>query len=219
MNLINKLTAIFEKFPGIGPRQAKRFVYFLLTRNNTYLEELAHLLLKLKKEVSVCESCMRFFANSQLSQLSNGVTKLSATKLHICEICRNPNRQDGMLMIVERDADFENIERSKIYEGKYFILGGKVPILEKNPEQKVRAQELVNIVSDRAKNKMLKEIILALPINPDGENTEQYVKRLLSPLAEKYDIKISMLGRGLSTGIELEYPDPETLKNAFKNRT
>lgn len=211
MNSINKLTAIFEKFPGIGPRQAKRFVYFLLTRNNAYLEELAHLLLKLKKEVSVCESCMRFFANSQLGN--------PATKLHVCEICRNPNRQDGMLMIVERDADFENIERSKIYEGKYFILGGKVPILEKNPEQRVRAQELVNIVSGRAKNKMLKEIILALPINPDGENTEQYVKRLLSPLAEKYDIKISMLGRGLSTGIELEYPDSETLKNAFKNRT
>lgn len=210
MNSINKLTAIFEKFPGIGPRQAKRFVYFLLTRNNTYLEELAHLLLKLKKEVSVCESCMRFFANSQLSN--------PAAKLNICEICRNPNRQDDMLMVIERDADFENIERSKIYEGKYFILGGKVPILEKNPEQRVRAQELVNIVSDRAKNKMLKEIILALPINPDGENTEQYIKRLLSPLAEKYDIKISMLGRGLSTGIELEYPDSETLKNAFKNR-
>jgi recombination protein RecR len=211
MNSINKLIELFSKFPGIGPRQAKRFVYFLLTRNSTYLEELSRLLLNLKKEVSTCESCMRFFSNPQLS---SGVTKS-----HICDICRNPNRQSEMLMMVERDADFENIEKSKVYEGKYFILGGKVPILEKHPEQRVRAQELVNIVSERAKNSALKEIILALPINPDGENTEQYVKKLLSPLAEKYDIKISMLGRGLSTGIELEYPDSETLKNAFQNRT
>lgn len=205
MNSISKLTELFSKFPGIGPRQAKRFVYFLLTRNSAYLEELARLLLELKKEVSTCESCMRFFANSMRN-----------TK--ICDICRNQNRQNEMLMVVERDADFENIERSKVYDGKYFILGDKVPILEKHPEQRVRAQELVNIVSERARSGALKEIILALPINPDGENTEQYVKKLLSPLAEKYDIKISMLGRGLSTGIELEYPDSETLKNAFKNR-
>lgn len=202
MNSINKLTEIFSKFPGIGPRQAKRFVYFLLTRNSAFLEGLARLILELKKEVTICESCMRFFANS--------------THIKMCEICRNPNRSNDMLMIVERDADFENIEKSKIYEGKYFILGGKVPILEKNPEQKVRAQELVNIVSERAK--ILKEIVLALPINPDGENTEQYIKNLLSPIVNKNNIKVSMLGRGLSTGIELEYPDSDTLKNAFKNR-
>lgn len=214
MNSIHKLTEIFSKFPGIGPRQAKRFVYFLLTRNNAYLEELAHLLLELKKEVSTCESCMRFFSNPQLSQPSNGVTRLSATKLRGCEICRDPNRQTDMLMIVERDADFENIERSKIYEGKYFILGGKVPILEKNPEQRIRVPEL----KKRAQDKNLKEIILALSVNPDGENTEKYIRELLSPLAEKNAIKISILGRGLSTGIELEYPDSETLKNAFKNR-
>jgi recombination protein RecR len=202
MNSINKLTELFSKFPGIGPRQAKRFVYFLLTRNSSFLEELSRLLLELKKEVSTCESCMRFFSNS-----------LHNTK--VCDICRDPNRQTEMLMIVERDADFENIERSKIYEGKYFILGGKVPILEKNPEQRVRVAELKKRVTDEN----IKEIILALPINPDGENTERYVREILSPIAEKNAIKISMLGRGLSTGIELEYPDSDTLKNAFKNRT
>ena len=129
MNSINKLTELFSKFPGIGPRQAKRFVYFLLTRNNAFLEELSRLLLELKKEVSTCESCMRFFAN----HLHN---------TSVCDICRNPNRQSEMLMIVERDADFENIEKSKIYEGKYFILGGKVPVLEKEPERRIRVTQL-----------------------------------------------------------------------------
>ncbi|MBL7045276.1 MAG: recombination protein RecR [Parcubacteria group bacterium] len=197
MNTISKLTELFSKFPGIGPRQAKRFVYFLLTRNSSFLEELARLLLELKKEVSTCESCMRFFSNS-----------LHNTK--ICEICRDPNRNGEMLMIVERDADFENIEKSKIYEGKYFILGGKVPILEKNPENRIRVSQL----KERIKDTNIKEVILALSVNPDGENTEKYVRDLLPS-----SCKITILGRGLSTGIELEYPDSDTLKNAFKNRT
>ena len=118
-------------------------------------------------------------------------------------------------MVVERDADFENIEKSGAFGGKYFILGGKVPILEKNPEQKIRVTEL----KERVQDKNLKEIVLALSVSPDGENTEKYVRELLSPIVEKKKIKISTLGRGLSTGIELEYPDSETLKNAFKNRT
>jgi len=145
---------------------------------------------------------MRFFSNP-----------LHNTK--VCEICRDSNRHNDMLMIIERDADFENIEKSKIYEGKYFILGGKVPILEKNPENRIRVSQL----KERIKDENIKEIILALSVNPDGENTERYVRELLTPLAEKDSIKITMLGRGLSTGIELEYPDSDTLKNAFKNRT
>lgn len=204
MNSINKLIEAYSKFPGIGPRQAKRFVYFLLTRDGNFLEEMSRLLLELKKSVVKCDSCMHFFTNTMQNK--------------ICDICKNPNRDNQMLMIVEKDADFENIEKSKIYNGKYFILGGKVPILEKNPEQKIRAKELVNIILQSIKNNNLKEIVLALPINPDGENTEQYVKKLISPIAEKYSIKVSMLGRGLSTGIELEYPDSDTLKNAFENR-
>lgn len=195
MNSINKLTELFSKFPGIGPRQAKRFVYFLLTRNSAFLEELSRLLLELKKEVSTCDLCKRFFANSHSK---------------VCPTCSDTNRNSEMLMIVERDADFENIEKSKIYDGKYFILGGKVPILEKNPENRIRVAELKKRITDEN----IKEIILALSVNPDGENTEKYVRGLLPD-----SIKVTILGRGLSTGIELEYPDSDTLKNAFKNRT
>ena len=204
MNTINKLTELFSKFPGIGPRQSKRFIYFLLTRNNGFLEELSRLISRLKKEVIVCDECKRFFANS--------------SNFNICNICADKNRNDELLMVVERDADFENIERSGAYEGKYFVLGGRAPILEKNPEQKIRARELITVINTRIKNKNLKEIILAFSVNPEGENTEFYIKKLLSPITEKHLIKISILGRGLSTGIELEYPDSETLKNAIKNR-
>ena len=90
--------------------------------------------------------------------------------------------------------------------------------IRKNPEIKVRSKELLDLVEKRAKQDGLKEIIMAMSLNPEGENTEEYIISLLSPLATHHNIKISTLGRGLSTGTELEYSDSETLKNALKNR-
>jgi recombination protein RecR len=98
------------------------------------------------------------------------------------------------------------------------VLGGTVPILEKEPERKVRSRELLKTVEKRAKEEGLKEVILAISFNSEGENTAQYIKDILSPLCEKYSLKITLLGRGLSTGTELEYSDSETIKNALKNR-
>ncbi|MCH7529793.1 recombination protein RecR [Patescibacteria group bacterium] len=205
MSTIQKLAELFSQFPGIGPRQAKRFVYFLLTRNHNFLDDLTHLITTLKKDVSSCSSCYRFFA-------PNGKS------VSLCSICSNGNRHDDMLMIIEKDIDFENIERGGVYTGKYFILGGSVPILEKEPNKRVRGKELVSAVEKLIKENTLKEIILALSVTPAGENTAQYINELLSPVVKKHSIKISTLGRGLSTGTELEYPDSETIKNALKNR-
>jgi recombination protein RecR len=112
----------------------------------------------------------------------------------------------------------ENIEKSKSFNGKYFILGGTIPILEKTPERKIRLKELMNSVESKAKSGTLKEIIIATNLNPEGENTADFIQRTLRELSEKYNIKISKLGRGLSTGTELEYSDNETIKNALQNR-
>ena len=205
MNALNKLSELFSEFPGIGPRQARRFVYFLLTRNPAYLAELVRHIENIKKEVINCESCFRFYAKD--SNVSNK-----------CQICRDPKRDRAALAIVSYDADLENIEKTKSFNGNYFVLGGTVPILEKEPEKKIRSKELLKTVEKYAKENDLKEIILAISFNSEGENTANYVKDILSPLAEKYLIKIANLGRGLSTGTELEYSDSETIKNALKNR-
>ena len=117
-------------------------------------------------------------------------------------------------MIVSRDVDFENIEKSHFYNGLYFVLGGVVPILEKAPENRIRQNELLKLVE----TKQPAEIILAMSLNPDGENTESYLRTILAPLAQAHNVKISTLGRGLSTGTELEYSDTETIKNALQNR-
>lgn len=202
MDSIDKLTEIFKEFPGIGERQARRFVYFLMFRNGEYSNNLSKLILELKKEVSQCKECFKFFLSSK-------------TKRDTCEICSSPNADTSLLMIVEKDSDLESINKSHVYHGKYFILGGLVPIVEKNTKSRVRIEELKKRLS--AVNG-LKEIILAFSISPQGEHTDQYVREQLKDVAEKNNLKISSLGKGLSTGTELEYSDNDTLKNALKNR-
>ena len=120
-------------------------------------------------------------------------------------------------MLVSHDVDFENIEKTHSYNGYYFILGGTVPILEKTPEKRIRQKDLLEIVEKRIKDG-LKEIILALNYNPEGENTLTYLKELMSSRVLDSKIRVSTLGRGLSTGTELEYSDSDTIKNALKNR-
>lgn len=206
MNSIDKLIQIFSQFPGIGPRQARRFVYYLLTRGNGSLTDLAKNIQDLKNDVVVCDDCRRFF---QLSRQDK--------EEKICKICANPRRDRSMLMIVERDVDLESVEKNGGFDGLYFVLGGSIPILEKEPETKIRAQELKTFVEDKAKQG-LKEIIIGVNWNPESENTGYFVERFLRPITEHHKIKISHLGKGLSMGSELEYTDPETLKNALRNR-
>ncbi len=213
MDSVEKLTEIFKEFPGIGERQARRFVYFLMFRNGEYSNNLSKLILELKKEASQCKECFKFFLSGK-------------TKKNVCEICDNPNTDSSLLMIVEKDSDLESIQKSRVYHGKYFILGGLVPIVEKNTKSRVRISEL----QEKIKRDFMKparphdssgaggEIILAFSISPQGDHTDSYVLEQLKDTAEKSGIKISSLGKGLSTGTELEYSDNDTLKNALKNR-
>ena len=202
MDIIDKLTEIFKEFPGIGERQARRFVYFLMFKNPSYSQNLSSLILDLKKEVTQCTECYRFFILGK----NNG---------KVCDICSNPNIDSSVLMIVEKDSDLESVNKSGVYNGKYFILGGLVPIVEKNTKSRVRIEELKQKIS---KDNVLKEIILAFSLSPQGDHTDSYVREQLQETVSKQNIKLSSLGKGLSTGTELEYSDNDTLKNALKNR-
>ena len=204
MDTIEKLTEIFKEFPGIGERQAKRFVYFLMSRNGSYVDNLTILISDLKKEISQCKECYKFFIEKN-------------NKNKICEICANPNTDSSTLMVVEKDSDFESIRKSKVYHGKYFILGGLVPVVEKTTKSRVRVNELLEKIKRDSKNG-LTEVILAFSLSPQGDHTDFYVRNELKDLLESLNIKISSLGRGLSTGTELEYSDNDTIKNALKNR-
>jgi recombination protein RecR len=185
---MNELTELFREFPGIGPRQARRFAYFLMSKPKGYTDRLIAAIQSVRNTVHTCPTCFRLLTNKE------------------CSTCVN---RENMLMIVSRDIDLENIEKTGAYNGYYFVLGGTVPILDKNPEQRIRIAELIK----RIDQNNISEIIFSMSLTPEGENTEQYVRSVI-----KKDIKMSTLGRGLSTGSELEYVDGDTLKNALKNR-
>jgi recombination protein RecR len=198
----DRLSELFMRFPGIGPRQAKRFVYFLLHANTLYRNDLVKLITDLSYSVKQCTDCFRFYAY-----------KSEGTQT-ICELCKT--RSSDSLLLCEKDVDVESLEKAGVYSGKYFILGGLVGILEKEPEKKIRQRELLKRIEE---TKDIKEIIIALSANTDGDNTFSYLEKLLAPIAQKNNIKITHLGRGLSTGTELEYSDSDTLRNALKNRS
>ena len=203
MNNLEKLTSLFESFPGIGTRQAKRFAFHILTMSDSDTAELAKLIAGLKGSVVECASCHRYFSTQ------NNET--------ICSICNSPNRSHNKLLIVERDSDVLAIERAGVYDGLYFVFGGTVPLLNTQDNKRLRGGTLKALVETRLPEG-LSEVIIGFSINPDGENTARFVESIIGEMLKEKDLKISHLGRGLSTGSELEYADPETIKNALKNR-
>ena len=159
---------------------------------------------KLKGSVKICSSCFNPFEPS-LSSATEGKGE------ELCQICSNPSRDKSQLSIVANETDLSAIEKTKKYNGLYFILGGTVSALKKSDLEKLRIKELENVIKNRSE---IKEIILAMNANTDGEATVLYLERFLKP----FNKKITRLGRGLPVGGELEYADEETLKAAFEGR-
>jgi recombination protein RecR len=204
MSSLDKLITLFESFPGVGARQAKRFAFHVLTMNDGDVADLSQLIATIKSSVVECDSCHRFFSK-------NG------GDASLCSICSASNREHDRLLVVERDSDIQAIERAGVYNGLYFVLGGTVPLLRSADTERLRAGSLKATVQARLPEG-LSEVILGFSINPDGENTARFIESVLNPILAESSVKISHLGRGLSTGSELEYADAETLKNALKNR-
>lgn len=194
MDPLRRLEELFAHFPGIGPRQAKRFVYHIQSRSPAAARELSDLIQEVRRATSECERCHRFFMGG---------------KTGICSTCSDPNRDGTTLMVVARDSDFETIEKSGAFKGLYFILGGTVPILDKEPEKRIRLEALL----ERVASEKPAEIILSLNTTPDGDNTAEIVRKAIPA-----EHKVTVLGRGLSTGAELEYADSATIRNALENR-
>lgn len=203
MSTIDRLTEFFERFPGIGPRQARRFVFHLLTEPKPEVERLASLIASVKDSVYECPQCFRFHTYNHAEFL--------------CEVCSDTSRDRSLLLVVERDSDIRSIEKAGVYKGLFFVLGGTVPLMNDDETKRLRGGALKAIVSKRIGEELV-EVILAFGVNPDGENTTRYIETLLAPFVDGKKITLSVLGRGLSTGSELEYADPETIKNALKNR-
>jgi recombination protein RecR len=198
---IQKLIALFSKFPTVGPRTAARFVFYLLKKPKEEIDELVKSILNLKERIRVCSFCFNPF---------EGETNL-------CPICSDPRRNKTLLCIVEKETDLTSIENTKKYQGLYFILGGTISKLKKEDIKNLRADSLIERLKNPANfgiNTNFEEIILAINPTPEGEATTLYLERLLKPLNKK----TTRLGRGLPVGGELEYADEETLSSALESR-
>lgn len=193
---VDELARAFERFPGIGPRQAKRFVYHLLQASSFDRTKLSDLIARVGDEVHQCPECMRFWSGAG----------------ELCGYCSDKSRDDSLLMLVEKDQDLLAVERANAYRGRYFVLGGSLTLSGKGT---IRERELVERVEHRIKEG-LQEIVLALSATSEGEHTADHIRELLQPL--KAHVKLTILGRGLATGSELEYADATTLSAALQNR-
>ena len=203
MDHIDELARALARFPGIGPRQGKRFVYYLLAAPTVERAKLAELIASLGKDVRQCPECFRFYNGS--------VAK-------VCNYCSDRTRDDALLMLVEKDQDLAAVERAGTYRGRYFVLGGVLTLSGKGA---IREKELLRTIEKRLSPHeggltSLKEVVLALSATSEGEHTADRVRTLLVPWRDH--LKISELGRGLATGSELEYSDAETLRAALTNR-
>jgi len=207
MKPTDRLTELFMRFPGIGPKQAKRFVYFLLREHSNFKEQLIHSLGELKFTGKQCQKCFSFFGDKSIDN-----------KKVLCDICDNGSRDQTLLMVIEKELDLDAVEKTGSYNGLYFIIGGLIPPLTEKPSEVIRIRELTSRVHADIQDGKLSEIIFALPVTDYGDTTKEYVEKTIRQIVGIEKIILSTLARGMSSGLELEYVDRNTFQSAFDGR-
>lgn len=191
---IQRLLGHFRGLPGVGPRTAIRFVFALLNKSEDELRAFGHALVDLKDEVRTCRECYNISLRNP------------------CEICADPKRDRAMICVVARPQDVQALEETREYQGVYHVLGGTLNPIEGITPEQLRIKELLSRIDNIPQN--VKEIILALNPDLEGEATALYLAKLLKSRVPR----VTRLARGLPQGADLEYADEVTLINAIKGR-
>jgi recombination protein RecR len=189
---ISNLINFFSKLPTVGPKTAERYVFYLLKMPSEELQAFAQALAELKEKTTVCKSC------------------LAISETDPCAICSDPKRNKAKLCVVSGSREMISIESTGEFDGAYHILGGVIDTIRGVKPENLNIKRLVEKVS---KNQ-IKEVLLALSPNLEGETTSLYLSKLL----KKPGLKITRLAKGLPMGADLEYADELTLSNALKYR-
>ena len=182
----------YAKLPGIGRKTALRLVLHLLRQEEFSVENFGNAIIKLRKEIKYCHVC---------HNISDSDT---------CSLCSDPNRDDSIICVVENIKEVMVIENTHQFKGRYHVLGGVISPMDGIGPSDLEIDSLVKRVSEGG----IQEIILALSATMEGDTTNFYIFRKLAP----YNIKISILARGVSVGDELEYTDEITLGRSIINR-
>ena len=190
--LLEKAVTEFSKLPGIGRKTALRLVLHLLRQDTEEVDAFAGALSKLKHEVKYCRKCHNISDTEE------------------CRICANPSRDKSMICVVENVQDVMAVENTQQFRGLYHVLGGVISPMDGIGPSDLELASLV----ERVEEGEVKEVILALNPTMEGDTTNFYISRKLSD----YDVKLTVLARGVSVGDELEYTDEVTLGRSIVNR-
>ncbi|MDD5726631.1 MAG: recombination mediator RecR [Patescibacteria group bacterium] len=191
---IHELAEMFDRLPGVGPRAALRYAYWLATQSKTNIRQFADTLSQLAAKIVPCQVCGMW------------------TDASPCSICSDPRRDAGLLCVVANSQDVRVMEDAGIYQGRYHVLGGLLdPIEGKTPEMLQIGKLLEKIKNPENK---IREVILALDPDVQGDTTAMYLMRQLAGLP----ITVSRLARGIPTGAQIEYADEATITDAYLNR-
>ncbi|MCK5061895.1 recombination protein RecR [Candidatus Parcubacteria bacterium] len=188
-NLIN----LFTTLPSVGPKTAERYVFYLLKENPDYMQRLAQAIAELKEKTTICNSCQ------------------AVAESDPCHICLDKTRENSSICVVATTREMLNIETTNEFKGQYHVLNGLIDMIKGLKPEQLNIKQLEN----KVKQGKIKEIILALSPNMEGETTALYLNKSLN----KYKIKITRIAKGLPSGAEIEYADELTLGNALKYRT
>jgi recombination protein RecR len=189
---ITALIAALGKLPGVGPRSAERIALHLVQTEAATVKHLAEVIVHARERIQFCTTC-------------GALTEKSP-----CAICDNDRREVALICVVERAVDILSIEKSGTFRGKFHVLGGKISPLDGVEPEDLRIAEL----EKRLVNEPIKEIVIALGTDVEGDATSFYLaKRLARP-----GLRISRIGFGLPAGSGLEYADELTLSRALESR-
>lgn len=191
---LEKLIEALGQLPGVGPRSAERFAYYLLKSDAHKSSKLADALRQVHEGVKTCPITYAFID----------------AELDVSPLYSDPQRDKTVVALVEDPFDIIALEKTSLFRGTYHVLGGLIsPIDGVGPEQ-LHIPEL----KKRIKNDGVKEIILATNASVEGETTSLYIQQELAD----FDVKITRLARGLPIGVDLEYADQITLGRALEGR-
>jgi recombination protein RecR len=187
-----QLIAALSKLPGVGPRSAERIALQLVQSSPDLSKNLASALIAAREKVSSCRICG------------------ALTEQQPCGFCLDPQRDRSLLCVVERAVDTISIDKSGAFKGLFHVLGGKISPLSGVEPEDLRIREL----EQRLDSGEVKEVVIALPSDVEGDATSFYLGKLLSPRG----IRISRIAHGLPVGSGLEFADELTLTRALEGR-
>lgn len=191
IDVINKLIALYKKFPTIGSKSATRLAYATLSLSTKDRDEFIEAFNICNNDIKKCPNCGIYYETK-------------------CPICDDNTREKDKILIISNQKDIYSIESTNSYKGTYYTLNGLISPFKNISEENIGVEKL----QERIKENNVKEIIIALPTNLEGETTALY----LAHLFKDSDIKVTKIASGIPFGTNLEYLDQTTLSHSLSNR-